>query len=57
MLVLNRTTGQQMRHLGGWQVASTPAAPTGGTTIDSQARSAIVALIDTLRIAGVLPTV
>lgn len=57
MLVLNRTTGQQMRHLGGWQVAAAPASPAGGTTIDAEARSAIVALIGALRTAGVLPTV
>lgn len=57
MLVLNRTTGQQMRHAGGWQLATAPAAPNGGTTIDVAARAAINALIAALRTAGVFPAV
>lgn len=53
MRMLNRATGQEMLYLGGWQVPSTPAAPTGGTTIDTQARAAINGLISALKQAGI----
>ena len=54
MRVLNRATGQDRRYRGGWQVPATPANPAGGTTVDSQARTAIVAIIDALQLAGIL---
>ena len=56
MLVLNRATGQQMRNAGGWQLATPPAIPSGGTTIDVEARTAINVLIAALRTAGVFPS-
>lgn len=52
--VLNRATGQQIHYFGGWQTPAVPAAPTGGTTIDTQARAAIASLIAALQTAGVL---
>jgi len=52
--VLNRATGQQLRYFGGWQTASVPTQPSGGTVIDSQARAAIGQLIASLQTAGVL---
>lgn len=54
MRVLNRATGQEMRFAGTWQVPARPAAPSGGTTIDSQARAAIAALITCLTQAGII---
>lgn len=51
--LLDKSTGQQVRYLGGWQVAEPPAEPAGGATADAEARAAIVDLIDALRIAGV----
>lgn len=39
---------------GTWHLASAPAAPVGGSVIDSQARAAISAIISSLRTAGVL---
>lgn len=56
MGLVNRSTGQQWRYLAGWQSPAVPTAPTGGTSVDSQARTAINALIAALRIAGVFPT-
>ena len=52
--VLNRATGQQIHYFSGWQTPAVPAAPTGGTTIDTQARAAITSLITALQTAGVL---
>ena len=53
--VFNRSAGQILLFSGGWQAPSAPAAPTGGTIIDSQARTAIAALVSALQQAGVLP--
>ena len=53
--VLNRATGQDIRFKGSWQAAVRPAAPSGGLTIDSEARTAINALIGSLTAAGIIP--
>ena len=55
MRLLNRATGQEIRYHGSWKIASRPPLPTGGTTIDAEARAAISALITSLTIAGVIP--
>jgi hypothetical protein len=55
MRVLDRSTGQERFYRSGWQVPALPAAPSGGTTVDSQARTAISAIITALRQAGVFP--
>jgi len=52
--VFDRGTGQDIRYRGGWQRAVTPAAPAGGVTVDSEARSAIAALIAALIAGGIL---
>ena len=57
MRLLNRATGQEQRYFGSWKVPSRPATPSGGATIDSEARSAIAALIASLTEAGVIPPV
>jgi len=46
-------TGQSWIYAGGWTTAMEPAAPTGGSTIDSEARAAIAGLISALRHSGV----
>ena len=51
----NRATGQDWRYAAGWHVASTVADPSGGTTIDAEARTAISAIIQALKAAGILP--
>jgi hypothetical protein len=55
MYLLNRATGQQVRFKAGWQAADRPAAPSGGTTIDAEARAAIAAIIASLTTAGIIP--
>lgn len=39
---------------GAWRLVTAPAAPSGGSVVDSQARTAISAIITSLRNAGVL---
>ena len=53
--LLNRTSGQDLRYKGVWLTASRPAAPSGGTTVDSEARAAINAVISSLTTAGIIP--
>lgn len=54
LAVLNRATGQILRYFGGWQSADAISAPSGGTTVDTQARSAIDQIIAALRASGIL---
>ncbi|KPL68943.1 hypothetical protein SZ64_13035 [Erythrobacter sp. SG61-1L] len=56
MRLLDRSTGQTMPYLGGWNRPAAPALPTGGTTVDTQARTAIAGLIAALVDAGILPS-
>ncbi|MBW8785985.1 MAG: DUF2793 domain-containing protein [Novosphingobium sp.] len=56
MRLLDRSTGQEHRYSGGWLAPAAPAAPSGGATIDSEARSAIGAIVAALREAGIFPT-
>ena len=54
--ILDKSNGQERFFRGGtWQVPSVPASPSGGSTIDVEARSAIDGLIAALRQAGVFP--
>lgn len=55
MRVFNRTTDQDVLFNAGWQAASRPAAPSGGTTVDAEARSAIAAIVASLTTAGIIP--
>jgi hypothetical protein len=52
--VLDRSTGQDARYLAGWRRPATPAAPTGGTTVDAEARAAVADLIAALIAGGLL---
>lgn len=56
MRVLDRSTGQDRRYLGEWWKPATPPLPTGGTIVDTEARSALSALIASLRQAGIFPS-
>jgi len=53
--VLNRATGQELFYCGTWKSPVRPAPLSGGAVIDTQARTAISALIDALVEVGVLP--
>lgn len=55
MRLLDRSTGQDRRYRAGWQAPTVPSEPTGGTTVDAEARAALVALVGRLREAGVFP--
>lgn len=55
MSLLVLATGQTMRYRNGWQAASPVVAPSGGTVVDSEARTAINAIRTALIAAGVLP--
>lgn len=50
--LLDRSTGQTIRFLGDWQRPATPATPSGGTTVDSEARTAIANLVAALVTGG-----
>lgn len=55
MKLFNRAAGQEWRYLGAWFAPVRPAAPTGGTTIDSEARSVIGQILIALATAGLIP--
>ena len=47
---LNRATGQQIHFASNWRAPSLPAAPSGGSTIDIEARVALASLISKLHL-------
>ena len=52
MTVFDQAAAHFRRWIDGWQALALPVAPTGGATIDIEARAAIAALIDELRTSG-----
>jgi len=54
MRLFDRSTGQMLLYRGGWKRPATPAAPSGGTTVDTEARAAIADLVSALTQAGIL---
>lgn len=55
MRLLDRSTGQDRRYLGGWKIAPEAGEPIGGSTVDAEARAAISQLIAALKVAGIYP--
>lgn len=53
MTTFDQASMVQLQYENGWQTALEPTAPNGGTTIDTEARETILALIEALRTAGV----
>ncbi len=56
MRLFDESTGQYRLYRDGWHAASAIAEAQGGSTIDSEARTAIAGLIAALAAAGVLPS-
>ena len=54
MKVLDRSSGQDIRYVSGWQRPAAPALPAGGTTVDAEARAAIAGLVAALVAGGIL---
>lgn len=55
MIVRDLSTGGAIVFDGAWQRLAAPAEPSGGSTIDHEARAALANLIETLQTAGLLP--
>lgn len=55
MRLFDRSSGQDLRHSGGWIAPSRPNAPSGGSVIDAESRAAITALMQCLTDAGIIP--
>jgi Protein of unknown function (DUF2793) len=55
MRLLDRSTGQERRFVAGWKVPVAPAEPSGGSTVDAQARAVIHDIVVALRTAGIFP--
>ncbi|NCU12459.1 MAG: DUF2793 domain-containing protein [Sphingomonadaceae bacterium] len=53
--LLHRASGQEWRYAGGWRVPDRPALPSGGGTIDAEARLAIAGILTALTVAGLIP--
>lgn len=53
--MLDKSTGQEVRFTTGWKRTVRPALPSGGAIVDSEARSAIAALVSVLSAAGIVP--
>lgn len=53
MQIFDRTRGARRIFLGGWRIASAPAAVTGGTVVDTQARAALASLVGLLKDLGI----
>ncbi len=52
--VIDRATDQKLVYIGGWRREAAPAEPTGGSTVDTEARAAIVAILQLFRRTGIL---
>lgn len=55
MMVFDQQAESFIHYNLGWQSAAEPAEPSGGTTIDAEARTAIRDLIEALRKVGIFP--
>ncbi|MDA7787692.1 DUF2793 domain-containing protein [Sphingomonadaceae bacterium] len=57
MRLFDTLTGQFLLfRSGAWRSATAPAEPAGGANVDTEARNAIIDLIENLRVAGILPS-
>jgi len=54
LCIFNRSTHQFSHYSGAWQTPAAVTAPSGGTTVDAQARTTLANLISALQTAGIL---
>lgn len=50
-----KAAGQWLRYDNGWHAPAAPAAPSGGSVVDSESRAALAAIINALTEAGIFP--
>lgn len=55
MQVFNEQTAQYLYYLETWQASQEPPSPSGGGTVDVEARASIDAIIEVLRHSGIFP--
>jgi hypothetical protein len=55
MRVFDRSVGQDRRFVDDWIASVAPVEPSGGTTVDAEARAAIHEIVEALRTAGIIP--
>ena len=55
MLAFDIGAGERIAFDGAWQRAVRPPQPTGGPVVDTEARAALAALIDTLATLSIIP--
>lgn len=55
MRVFDLSEGMYRRYHDVWQSCPAPIPPSGGTTVDTEARAAIDRLVEMLRFAGIAP--
>lgn len=55
MRLYDRAAGQFVIYSNGWRRSSAPELPSGGSTVDREARDTIATLIQALREAGIFP--
>jgi len=53
MMIFDRAASTMLYFKAGWQNASEPAVPVGGTTVDNEARAAVSDLISALKTMGI----
>lgn len=54
MRAFDRSRNAFVQYLGGWSAPMVVAAPSGGTTVDTEARLAVAALIEALAASGTI---
>ena len=53
--IYDEAAGQNRRYADGWQAAASVVEPSGGLTVDAEARNAVAGLVAALVAGGILP--
>lgn len=54
--VMDLSIGAMRHYSGSWSLVAAPDLPAGGTTIDTEARNCLTALVNALEAAGIIST-